>query len=257
MGTLTQLFDGGTNGSAIDWGSTEAIGAPVWLAGTGAATFTTASPIHGTTSASVRNTAGTGLGQAALVLTLAAGVKEMRGQAYLRVPSTRPATGSMGILYLSSQNDGLTLYLGADGAFQAQCWHGVIGAESAPGVAPAPGNLIRVAVRAVIAATTTVTFAVFSGESTTPLWTASGTISDIASADSFDNMQSGIVQTPDASVVTTVMVDSIRYEDGAGVSSAFLPPEVSDPVASRRYQVWVRTATQWRNLGTGKTVAAS
>lgn len=255
MATLNQLFDGGTNGAAIDWDSTEAIGAPVWLAGSGAATFTTTSPIHGTASASVQNAVGSN--SAPLVLTLPAGVKEMRGQAYLRVPAGRPSSGSMGLFYLSSQNDGLTLYLGADGALQAQCWHSVIGTESAPGVAPAPGNLIRVAVRAVIAATTTVTFAVFSGESTTPLWTASGTISDIASADSFDNMQSGIVQTPDASVVTTVMVDSIRYEDGPGVASAFLPPEVSDPVASRRYQVWVRTATQWRNLGTGKTVAAS
>lgn len=248
MGALMQTFEGGADGATIDWDSTDATGDPVWQAGSGTATFTTTNPIHGTTSAQIRNN--TGSNSAPLVLNLPAGVKEIHAQAYLRVPASRP--GSLGVLYLSSQNDGITLYMQADGALFVECWHERIGVTSPAGTLPAVGAPIRVAVRGAVSTSTTVRAAVFSGDSTTPLWEMSGAVPNIAAADTFDNVQFGLVNSSDGNVATTLVMDSIRAEDGTSAASSWLPPE-----DGFKHQVWVRTATQWVNLGTRKTAAAT
>lgn len=248
-----QGFEGGSNGANIDWASSEAIGAPVWFAGGGSATFTTTNSIHGTTAAAVSNSAGNS--QAALVVTPTGATQELRAHAYYRLPATRPA-GDMGIMSLASQNTGVTVYVAGDGSLFASSWQGTVGTRSAANTIPASGTVIRVSIRAKVA-TQEYAASVYQGDSATPLWQTSGTLSAVQPADTFDNIQVGLTTSSDPNVVSTFIIDSIREEDGPGASAAFLPPELNDPATRRRHQTWVLIGATWTNLGTRRQIPAT
>lgn len=253
MPTQAQLFDGGTNGATINWDTSDATGDPVWFAGTGTAVFTTTDPIHGTTAAHLTKNAGGGT--AALVLTPTASTREFRAQAYYRLPSTGvPANGDIGLLYISSQNTGIHVRFTADGAVGASNWQGQIGSWSAAGLFKG-GDVVRVAIRAIASAASSVAVAVFKGESATPAWEATAPLTAVTATDTFENIQFGLGTTSDQAMATSYVIDSIRHEDGPGTSAAFLPPE--QPAATRRHQTWVLIGTQWTNLGTRRQVPAT
>ena len=255
MATQSQLFDGGVSGGPINWDTTDAIGDPLWFAGVGSATFTATEQIHGSTAAHLTKDAGSG--SATLVLTPTASTREFRAQAYYRVPATgRPASGDLGLMYVSSQNTGIHVRLGSDGALGLSSWQGQIGAWSAPGAVTA-GDVIRVAIRAIASSSSSVTAAVFKGESTTPIWEATGALTAVTATDTFENIQFGMGTTSDPSLATSYVIDSIREEDGPGTAAAFLPPELNDPATRRRHQTWVLIGTTWTNLGTRRQIPAT
>lgn len=243
---LRQTFDNGAPGADIDWNTTEAAGTPLWLAGDGAAKYTTPG-IHGSTAAKVTTNAGANM--AALIANMPAGVKELRCHTYVIAP-TLPAGAHVAVLSMAAPNDDASVILSGDGGITGTCWHGDL-APWSPAATFKAGDTLRVSARLLIGASvTTAWLAVFKGESTTSLWSATATVADIAPADAISNVQFGVVNLSGSTAAASVTMDTVAVEHGAGSSAAFLPPEVAPP-PKRRNQVWIRTATGWRNIGTG------
>ena len=219
----TQLFDGAVNGAAVTWESSAATGDPVWLAGSGGtATFTTVNPIHGSSAVDVANAAGSQ--SAALSLDVPSGNSEFSMQGYVR--ASAPATGSLAVCSGVSQNNAVSVVIDADGAIRLGHWTGTVGTPAPAGTWPTSG-----AVRVTVSGNTATGWArtaVFAGESTTPLWQASGTIPGIAAGDTWVQAQFGVAFTETPETVTTVQIDSLRVQAGNGTAAAFMPPEVPE-----------------------------
>lgn len=243
--TLKQTFDGGTHGAAVTWESTEVTGAPVWLAGAGTAMYDTAVKAHGTGAARVTNTAGN---NAPLVFGLPAGTVEVSGHAYYLLPATRP---SISVLYIATPGSGIEVVTADDGAVQVYDWNASLG-SSAAGVLPAAGTWVRIAFTLTIAATSTLRVGVYAADATTALWELTTAVT-IPGGDTIENVQFGLQGSQPTAV--PIVVDTIRVDHGTGAAAAFLPPELAP--ATRKHQVWFRTPSGWRNIGTGRVVAAT
>lgn len=248
---LTQLFDGAVDGAAVTWQSSAATGDPVavWFAGSGGtATFTTVNPIHGSSSVNVANKAGSHV--AVLSLYVPSGNAEFSMQGYVR--ASAPATGSLAVCSGLSQNNDVSVLIAADGSIRLGHWTGTVGTPAPAGTWPTSGA-VRVAVSG-NTATGWARTAVFAGESTTPLWQASGTIPGIKAGDTWTQAQFGVVYTETPETVTTVQIDSLRVQVGNGTAAAFMPPE---GVAGKSRRVWVREPLAWRNINTGRVATAN
>lgn len=248
--TAFQSFEGGAVGADLTWESTEPLGAPLWLSGTGTAKFTDAA-VHGTRAATVANAVGQGW--VSVVHALPAGSVELRWSAYFRMPATVPIR--WGIAHISCETVDWTYYLNADGSVAVSPGGGS-DVVLAPAGSIAAGSVFRLTYSGGIdpgGAGAQYGTAAFLGEAGTEPLGESLAVVPIAGTGVFANVQVGILGTADSSIVTPTTFDSFRVESGTArgdLPATYLPPEGAGAGPAKPPQrSWVREPVGWRRLG--------
>ena len=230
MTVFYQPFDGGADGASIDWGNTEATGAPVYVAGAGTITYTTTNPIHG--AASVVASVAAGQNDAGAILG-GINTTTMRAHLYFRVPDTIPADGFQVLHAQSGTSTHIVIQPG--GSAYVGSWGTTIGQTAPPGTIQA-GQTIRASLTIDTAGDTRA--ALFLSDATTPLWQTSGPSLTTAAV---TEIKAGLAWVWSGGPLALTF-DDLRVD--TDTAAAFLPPE---SLPSSPY--WVREPVGWRRLG--------